>query len=159
MLAEAYRIAGQTALMNTYRDAAIAAYNHASGLADQQLDATQDVGYTTVRGRDLKMTAAAYLFNVTGTTAYEDVVNAESVCRTGIAELENDTRNQTWATAALSLHAARRALSGAAGQHAGLRHRRGARQGSGAHRDAGPRGGPRTTGRATSARARTCSAR
>ena len=100
MLAEAYRIAGQTALMNTYRDAAIAAYNHASGLADQQLDATQDVGYTTVRGRDLKMTAAAYLFNVTGSTAYEDVVNAESVCRTGIAELENDTRNQTWATAA-----------------------------------------------------------
>ena len=100
MLAEAYRIAGQTALMNTYRDAAIAAYNHASGLADQQLDATQDVGYTTVRGRDLKMTAAAYLFNVTGSTAYEDVVNAESVCRTGLAELENDTRNQTWATAA-----------------------------------------------------------
>ena len=100
MLAEAYRIAGQTALMNTYRDAAIAAYNHASGLADPQLDATQDLGYTTVRGRDLKMTAAAYLFNVTGNTAYEDVVNAESVCRTGLAELENDTRNQTWATAA-----------------------------------------------------------
>ena len=46
------------------------------------------------------MTAAAYLFNVTGDTAYEDVVNAESVCRTGLAELENDTRNQTWATAA-----------------------------------------------------------
>jgi endoglucanase len=100
MLAEAYRIAGQTALANAYRDAAIAAYNHASGLPDQQLDATQDVGYTTVRGRDLKMTAAAYLFNVTGSTAYEDVVNAESVCRTGLAELENDTRNQTWATAA-----------------------------------------------------------
>jgi hypothetical protein len=100
VLAEAYRIAGQTTLMNTYRDAAIAAYNHANGLADPQLDATQDVGYTTVRGRDLKMTAAAYLFNVTGGTAYEDVVNAESVCRTGMAELENDTRNQTWATAA-----------------------------------------------------------
>jgi endoglucanase len=103
MLAEAYRIAGQTALMNTYRDAAIAAYNHASGLGDPQLDDTQDVGYTTVRGRDLKMTAAAYLFNVTGTAAYEDVVNAESVCRTGLAELENDTRNQTWATAAYLL--------------------------------------------------------
>ncbi|HET9317661.1 MAG TPA: carbohydrate-binding protein, partial [Vicinamibacteria bacterium] len=60
----------------------------------------QDVGYTTVRGRDLKMTAAAYLFNVTGNTAYEDVVNAESVCRQGTGELENDTRNQIWATAA-----------------------------------------------------------
>lgn len=100
MLAEAYRIAGQTALMATYRDAAVAAYNFANGLADPQLDVPQDVGYTTVRGRDLKMTAAAYLFNVTGTTAYEDAVNAESVCRTGLAELENDTRNQTWATAA-----------------------------------------------------------
>src|SRR5262245_28605501 len=103
MLAEAYRIAGQTTLMTTYRDAAISAYNYASGLADPQLDATQDVGYTTVRGRDLKMTAAAYLFNVTGTTAYEDVVNAESVCRGGIAELENETHNQIWATAAYLL--------------------------------------------------------
>jgi endoglucanase len=103
MLAEAYRLAGQTALMNTYRDAAVAAYNHASGLLDPQLDTPQDVGYTTVRGRDLKMTAAAYLFNVTGDTAYEDVVNAESVCRGGIAELENETRNQTWATAAYLL--------------------------------------------------------
>ena len=51
-----------------YRDAAIAAYNDANGLADPMLDETQDVGDTTVRGRDLKMTAAAFLYNVTGST-------------------------------------------------------------------------------------------
>ncbi len=103
MLAEAFRIAGQTTLMNSYRDAAVTAYNTASGLSDQQLDTTQDVGYTTVRGRDLKMTAAAFLYNVTGDQAYENVVNAESVCTTANAELENATRNQTWATAAYLL--------------------------------------------------------
>ena len=66
MLAEAFRIAGQTSLMTSYRDAAITAYNYASGLADPMLDATQDIGDTTIRGRDLKMTAAAFLYNVTG---------------------------------------------------------------------------------------------
>ena len=59
----------------------------------------------------------------------------------------------------LSLHAAHRALPDAAGQHAGLRHRRGARQGSGPHPEPRPRAARRTTARATSARARTCSAR
>ena len=59
----------------------------------------------------------------------------------------------------LSPHAAHRPLSGAAGQHAGLRHRRGARQGSRTSPRRGRRGARRTTARATSARARTCSAR
>lgn len=100
MLSEAFRIAGQTDPMASYRDAAVAAYDHAAGLPDPQLDATQDVGNATVRGRDLKMTAAAFLYNVTGDQKYEDVVNAESVCKTPSAELENVNWNQIWGTAA-----------------------------------------------------------
>ncbi len=99
MLADAYRLAGQAALMGTYRDAATAAYTHADGLADPMLDETQDVGYTTVRGRDLKMTAAAYLYNVTGDQSYEAVVSGESVCTSTTAEIANGNRDQTWATA------------------------------------------------------------
>ena len=38
MLAEAFRIAGRTDLMASYRDAAVTAYNHANGLADPMLD-------------------------------------------------------------------------------------------------------------------------
>jgi len=99
MLADAFRIAGQTTLMNTYRDAAATAYSYADGLADPMLDRTQDIGYLTIRGRDLKMTAAAYLYNVTGDQTYEAVVDAESVCTSGTAEVENGNMDQLWATA------------------------------------------------------------
>jgi len=99
MLAEAYRIAGETTRMATYRDAAVAAYTYANGLADPMLDRTQDVGNTVVRGRDLKMTAAAYLYNLTGDQAYEAVVNAESVCTGTTAQLDDGGHNQIWATA------------------------------------------------------------
>ncbi len=103
MLAEAYRIGGFTSRMATYRDAAVTAYNYANALADPMLDRTQDVGYTTVRGRDLKMTAAAYLYNLTGDATYEAEVNADSVCVSSTAETENGNLNQTWATAAYLL--------------------------------------------------------
>jgi hypothetical protein len=99
MLADGFRVAGLTRLMVSYRDAAIAAYAHASGLANQMLDQAQNVGDSKIRGRDLKMTAAAFLYNVTGDQVWEAVVNAESVCASGPAELENGNRNQVWATA------------------------------------------------------------
>ncbi len=100
MLADAFRVAGLTSLMASYRDAAVTAYNYANGLADPMLDQTQNIGEGNIRGRDLKMTAAAFLYNVTGDQAYEAVVNAESVCASGTAELEDGTRNQVWAAAA-----------------------------------------------------------
>ncbi len=50
------------------------------------------------------MLAAAHLFNVTGETSYEDVVNTESVCTGPTAVLDNynagNNRNQVWASAA-----------------------------------------------------------
>jgi hypothetical protein len=100
MLAEAFRINGQTALMNTYRDSAINAYNYAGGLSNQMTAFKQNIGESYVRCKDLKMTAAAYLYNVTGNTVYESVINSESMV-TGTTSTIVDVQNynQIWATA------------------------------------------------------------
>jgi endoglucanase len=100
MLADAFRVAGLGLLMNEYRAAAIQAYEHASGLADPMLDQGLDLDDGVLRGRDLKMMAAAFLYNVTGSAAYEVVINDESVCSGGPATLNNSDRNQLYATAA-----------------------------------------------------------
>lgn len=100
MLADAFRLSGQTDLMARYRDSAKAAWDYASSLADPMLDKTQDVGDGKMRGRDFKATAAAFLFNVTGDTAYENALNTESVCAASAqANLQDGNRNQIWATA------------------------------------------------------------
>ncbi|MBE0583723.1 MAG: Ig-like domain-containing protein [Desulfofustis sp.] len=100
MLADAFRIAGLVSLMDEYRAVAIEAYEHASGLADPMLDLGLDLDEGVLRGRDLKMMAAAFLYNVTGSSAYEEVINSESVCAGGPAALNNSSRNQLYATAA-----------------------------------------------------------
>lgn len=100
MMANCFQIAGQDKLMNTYRDSAIAAYNYAYALPDPMLDATQEIGEATIRGKDLKMMAAAYLYNVTGNTIYEDVVNALSNATTNTSVIVDNTMNQLWASAA-----------------------------------------------------------
>jgi endoglucanase len=105
MLADALRIAGLTSLMNQYKNAAIEAYDHASSLSNQMLDEQlyNDEGH--LRGRDLKMMAAAFLYNVTGTAAYEGVINSESVCASGLSAIQyfnsgDDGINQLYGTAA-----------------------------------------------------------
>ncbi len=99
MLSNCFQIAGMTDLMNTYRDSAIIAYNFAGTLADQQLDAKQSVGDVSVRGRDLNMMAAVFLYNVTGNTDYEKIINAESTAKTSSSTILNSNVNQLWATA------------------------------------------------------------
>jgi endoglucanase len=99
MLADAFRVAGNTALADQYKASAIEAFGVAGAAADPMLDKTLDAGGAILRGRDLKMTAAAYLYNVTGDQAYEAVVQSESVCTTATAEIANSQRNQLWATA------------------------------------------------------------
>lgn len=107
MLADCFRIAGLNDLMSEYRDSAVAAYSYASGLADQMLDAPHNIGEAVMRGRDLKMMAAAFLYNLTGETAYEDVVNEESECTGTTSVLDNydgaRSLNQVWGTAAYLL--------------------------------------------------------
>ncbi len=99
MLADCFQIAGLDDLMNTYKDSAIVAYQYASSLPDQQLDSKQDVGDCTIRGRDLKMMAAAFLYNVTGKSVYEDDVNKESVAKTNTSSIMNGNLTQLWGTA------------------------------------------------------------
>lgn len=100
MLADCFRIARQEKWSAHYRDEALAAYAYAGTLPDPMLDNKQGVGDSSMRGRDLKMTAAAYLYNLTGAREYEDAVKAESVC-TGPDAILVDTkeRDQIYATA------------------------------------------------------------
>ena len=100
MLSNCFQIAGLDELTRTYRDSAIVAYHFAGSLSDQQLDLKQDVGDIILRGRDLKMTAAAFLYNVTGDIGYENVVNTESLAKTNSSSILNGNANQLWATAA-----------------------------------------------------------
>jgi hypothetical protein len=101
MLANCFMLAGLNDLKDTYTTAAVTAYNYASGLPDQMLSATQGVGDGTVRGKDLKMMAAAFLYNLTGNTAYENEVNSLSDATTTTSEIVNSsTKNQLWASAA-----------------------------------------------------------
>ena len=100
MLAEAFRLAGLPMLMEEYRDAAISAYSYADQLAEPMLDEGISLDDGFLRGRDLKMMAAAFLYNITGERGFEDVVNRESVCAAGAAVLQDASRNQLYGTAA-----------------------------------------------------------
>ena len=100
MLADCFRLAGNRSLMAHYRDEAVKAYRHAGGLRDQMLDKKHGTGNGSIRSRDHKMMAAAYLYNVTGEEKYEDAVKAESVCTRPDAVLDDGkNHNQVWATA------------------------------------------------------------
>ncbi|HOK65656.1 MAG TPA: cellulase N-terminal Ig-like domain-containing protein [Anaerohalosphaeraceae bacterium] len=99
MLAYCFMLAGLNDLKETYTQAAVTAYNYASALPDPMLNASVDAGYAVLRGKDLKMTAAVYLYNVTGDPAYEDVVNALSESTTNTSPVANSSFNQLWAVA------------------------------------------------------------
>jgi len=99
MLANCFMLAGLNDLKDTYTTAATTAYNYANGLADPMLDSSQEVGGTTLRGRDLKMMAAAFLYNLTGDTVYEDMVNSLSNATTNTSTIADSSMNQLWATA------------------------------------------------------------
>jgi endoglucanase len=103
MLADAFRLSGHASLRNYYQAEAIQAYQFAAALptADQMLDLKLNAGEATFRGRDLKFTAAAFLYTLTGDTAYEAVVAAESRATTSNSSLVSlNNFNQLYGTAA-----------------------------------------------------------
>ena len=95
MLAAALKIAGNEELTQYYTDEAIKAYNYASRQENLQLKDRQDV----MTGRDFRQLAAAYLYNVTGDTKWEDAMAADSSI-TGPDSKISGTGGQIWATAA-----------------------------------------------------------
>ncbi|MCI0512234.1 glycoside hydrolase family 9 protein, partial [candidate division KSB1 bacterium] len=100
MLAYCFQIAGLSALRNSYLDSAVIAYNYANRLADPMLDLKSE----EVRGRDFKMMAAAYLYNLTGDQAYEDMMKSECMVTNPNSEVyQQGTYNQLWGVAAYLL--------------------------------------------------------
>ncbi len=97
MLANAFKVAGKPDLANKYRDAAIEAWKIAG---DQGLDLKFGIGNGSIRGRDLKMMAASFLYNVTGETKYEEVVASLSEIKGPNGNTEEvDKYNQLYAVA------------------------------------------------------------
>ena len=85
ILAEAFRIQGNDSLRTYYTEEAIRAFRYASRppLEEQMLDEQQDVGSMSMRGRDFRQMAAAYLYNLTGDTEWERVFADESMIKDG----------------------------------------------------------------------------
>src|SRR6185503_13319578 len=103
MLADCFRIGGQESLKQAYLAHAVEAWDYADGQADPQLEKVQDVGGQALRGADFKMTAAAYLFNLTGDKRYEDAVNKISLVSSDTADMMRKDSCQIWATAGFVL--------------------------------------------------------
>ena len=103
MLAEAFRVGGITPLKKYYTDEAIKAFRYASKQEDLQLDVTQTIGDGNMRGRDFRQMAAAFLYNLTGDKAWEDIMAEESVVKGPDALIIGTGWNafwQVWGTAA-----------------------------------------------------------
>jgi len=75
--AEAFRLHGNDSLCRYYTDEAVKAFRFASKQQNQQLDDRQDIGSMQMRGRDFRQMAAAYLYNLTGDTQWEDIFAKE----------------------------------------------------------------------------------
>ncbi len=89
MIAECFRISGNSDLQDFYSKEGIKAFEFASKQENLQLDDRQDVGDCNMRGRDFKQMAAAFLFNVTGDRKWEDFLAAGSVVKNENSKIDN----------------------------------------------------------------------
>ncbi len=85
MVADCFRLNGNQKLQKKYQTEALTAYKW----AEKQTDQMRDVASSNLRGKDLKMTAAAALFNLTGESVYEEVVKAESEVTNATSKVRN----------------------------------------------------------------------
>jgi len=101
MMAEAFRISGHDQLKKFYTREAVEAFEFAGKQDQLQLDDRQGIGDWSMRGRDFRMMAAAYLYNLTGERKWEDIILEESALKDPEALVEDRRRgDQTHATAA-----------------------------------------------------------
>lgn len=97
MIADCFRLAGNPQMMKKYLEQARIAYRW----AEKQEDVMLDVKVGELRGRDLKMTAAAFLFNLTGEAEFEQVILEESVVKDTLSRIRMmDSWGQQYATVA-----------------------------------------------------------
>ena len=78
VISYAFHLADNDSLSAYYRDEAVKAFRFAEKQENRQLDDTQDIGSASMRGRDFRHLAAAYLYNITGERSWEDIMAAES---------------------------------------------------------------------------------
>ena len=101
MLADCFRIAGNDSLRTYYTEEAVKAFNFAGRQENLQLDDIQSVGTSSMKGRDFKQLAAAFLYNLTGDTAWEDIMAEESVVKGPDSKVSNSRGGyQIWGAAA-----------------------------------------------------------
>lgn len=103
MLGEAFRIHGDEELCRYYTAEAVKAFRFAEKQEVSQLDDRQNIGTSSMRGRDFKQMAAAFIYNLTGDREWEDIMVAESVVKDGVAPLFSKGREQyyqIWGAAA-----------------------------------------------------------
>jgi endoglucanase len=85
MVADCFRLNNNTMMQEKYTKEAIEAYHWAKRQTDNMLEINVD----GLRGKDLKMTAASFLYNLTGDTIYENVVVTESEAKSGESKIRN----------------------------------------------------------------------
>ena len=81
ILAEAFRLHQNDSLRQYYTGEAIKAFRYAEKQEWTQLDDLQDIGSMQMRGRDFRQMAAAFLYNLTGDTAWETIFAEESMIK------------------------------------------------------------------------------
>ena len=96
MLADAFRVQGNAALRDYYAAEAVKAFRYAERQEDLQLDEQQGIGNERMRGRDFRQMAAAFLYNVTGDCAWEDILAEESVISGPDVRVISQARGETW---------------------------------------------------------------
>jgi len=100
MLGYCYQLNNKKELEKQYSDSAVIAFNYAMRQPDQQLDSLLGVGGNSIRGKYLMMTAAAFLYNLTGDQKYEDIFYKTCEVKSDTSVIA-DTKGklQTWAVA------------------------------------------------------------
>ena len=92
VLGEAFRLQKNDTLRQYYTDEAIKAFRFASKQENQQLDDLQDIGSMSMRGRDFRQLAAAFLYNLTGDEQWEKIMAEESMIKNRESLLFNKGR-------------------------------------------------------------------
>ncbi|MBR1569967.1 MAG: glycoside hydrolase family 9 protein [Bacteroidales bacterium] len=78
IMAEGFRVLGNDGLCRYYQEEAVTAFRFAEKQEWTQLDDRQGIGNWQMRGRDFRQMAAAFLYNLTGDRAWEDLAAADA---------------------------------------------------------------------------------
>jgi endoglucanase len=101
MLSDCFRLSGNKKLMETYRDSSIVAFNYAEKQKNKMEGILQDIGDADMTVHDFKMMAAAFLYNVTGDTKWENIMERECVITSMDTPVQKDKSHcQFWGCAA-----------------------------------------------------------